>query len=93
MASIRTIKKEIDYLLHEVISDGYLIIYFHPERQADVVAVFEEVVALRNSLIERANNLSEKNNAHLVRRHYAQIRRDLLTGADAMFRKLGGICK
>ncbi|MDR0510835.1 MAG: hypothetical protein LBH06_07075 [Rikenellaceae bacterium] len=93
MASIRAIKKDIDYLLHEVISNSYLTIWFHPERRDDVVRVMEEAVALRNDLIARAGNPVEKNNPRLVRRHYGQIRRELLAGADALFRKISELCK
>lgn len=33
MASIRGIKNEIDYLVSEVISDGYMALYFNVEKR------------------------------------------------------------
>ena len=93
MASIRSIKKDIDYLVSEVISDSYLTIYFHPEKKEQAVKVMEEAVTLRNNLVSRANNPAEKNNQHLVRRHYGKLRSDLLEGVDSLFNKLSEICK
>ena len=93
MASIRSIKKDIDYLVSEVVSDSYLTIYFHPDKKDDVLKIMEEAVALRNDLIAKANNPVEKNNPHLVKRHYDQLRRDLLGGVDNLFKKISEVSK
>ena len=93
MASIRMIKKDIDYLIQEVISDSYFTIYFHPDKKDEAVKVMEEAVAFRNDLYDKANNPVEKNNPHLVKRHYAQLRRDLLSGVDGLFQKISTLCK
>ena len=90
MASIRSIKKDIDYLVSEVISDCYLTIYFHPEKKQEVVSVMEEAVELRNSLFAQVKP-KEKHNPSLVKKHYAQMRRDLMTKVDGLFVKLSGI--
>lgn len=79
MASIRGIKNEIDYLVSEVISDGYMALYFNVEKRDAIVSVIEEAVAMRNNLYEKVNNPADKQNKSLVRKHYAQIRRDMIT--------------
>lgn len=78
MASIRGIKNEIDYLVSEVISDGYMALYFNVEKRDAIVSVIEEAVAMRNNLYEKVNNPADKQNKSLVRKHYAQIRRDMI---------------
>ena len=93
MASIRGIKNEIDYLVSEVISDGYMALYFNVEKRDAIVSVIEEAVAMRNNLYEKVNNPADKQNKSLVRKHYAQIRRDMTSGTDDLFRKLSDICK
>ncbi|GHU99031.1 hypothetical protein FACS1894159_02420 [Bacteroidia bacterium] len=93
MASIRSIKKDIDYLVSEVISDCYLTIYFSPNKKEQAFSLMEEAIALRNNLVERANHPAEKSNPHLVARHYGQLRRDLLEGVDHLFQKLSQIGK
>ena len=56
-------------------------------------AVIEEAVEFRNELFVRANHPADKKNKSLVRKHYAQMRRDMMSRVDAMFEKLSGICK
>jgi hypothetical protein len=93
MASLRMLKKDVDYLVEEVVTDAYLSLYFHPERRDEVVKIMEDVVSLRNSLIDRANRPAEKHNASLVRKHYAQLRRDMFEGVDALFVRLSDTSK
>lgn len=93
MASLRTIKKDVDYLVNEVVGDCYMSLYFNRNRnQADVVTIMEEAVDLRNDLFQKINNPAEKHNKRLVKKHYAQIRKELLDGIDSLFEKLSGIC-
>jgi predicted HAD superfamily phosphohydrolase len=87
------IKKDIDFLVGEVVADCYMTIYFHPEKQADVVGVMEQAVELRNKLFDAANHPMEKNNRSLVRKHYAALRRELFEKIDELFVKLSDICK
>lgn len=90
MASIRLIKKDIDYLVGEVISDCYLTVYFHPEKKQEIVSVMEEAVELRNSLFSQVKP-QEKHNPSLVKKHYAHMRRELMEKVDGLFVKLSGI--
>ena len=55
--------------------------------------MIEEAVEFRNELFVRANHPADKKNKSLVRKHYAQMRRDMMSRVDAMFEKLSGICK
>ena len=82
MASIRGIKNEIDYLVSEVISDGYMALYFNVEKRDAIVSVIEEAVAMRNNLYEKVNNPADKQNKSLVRKHYVQITLFYLRGND-----------
>ena len=91
MASIRRIKRDIDFLANEVISDCYMALYFNDgAKREQIVAVIEEAVEFRNELFVRP---ADKKNKSLVRKHYAQMRRDMMSRVDAMFEKLSGICK
>ena len=94
MASLRGIKNDIDYLVSEVISDCYMALYFNDQSKREgIVAVIEEAVDFRNEMIQRANNPADKQNKSLVKKHYAQMRRDMMTRIDALFGKLSDICK
>ncbi len=93
MASVRNLKKDIDFLFEEVISDCYLAAYFHPEKAKDFSDIVDKAIILHRGLILRANNPAEKNNPSLVRKHYAQLRKDLMTGVDDMFARISEGCK
>ncbi len=57
MANLRNLKKDIDYLVSEVVSDCYTYMYLHgEEKREQVVKLIEEVVYTRNDLFRRANN-------------------------------------
>jgi hypothetical protein len=89
MASIRHIKKDIDYLISEVISDCWTFMYLYPEKkQEEALAIVNEVIDLRNSLIMRVNHPKGK-----AKEHYKSIFKDLLTGVDASFKKISELTK
>ena len=59
MASIRRIKRDIDFLANEVISDCYMALYFNDgAKREQIVAVIEEAVEFRNELFVRARSLA-----------------------------------
>ena len=78
MASLRRVKKDIDYLVSEVVYDCYL-------------AVMEEAVDTRNEFYEMANHPAEKHNKSLVKKHYAFLRNELMERIDGLFDKLSKV--
>jgi len=93
MASRRMLKKDIDYLVSEVISNCYACLYFHPEKNEDeIYKIIEEAVDVRNGLFDRIKP-AEKNNRSLVRKHYAALRNDMFVSVDDLFEKLSKACK
>ncbi len=94
MASVRELKKDIDYLVFEVISDCFAFTGLHPENKPDEVAdIVSEAVKFRNDLIARVNNPDGKDNPKIVRAYYKSVEKDLLTGVDKLFDKLSSLSK
>jgi hypothetical protein len=93
MASLRRLKKDINYLMDEVVTDSYLSLYFHPEKREEIVKIIESAVELRNSLYEKANSPAEPKSRSLVRKHYAALRRDMFAGTDDLFVRLSETAK
>ncbi len=90
MASLRVIKKDIDYLVSEVVSDCWTFLYINPDKKAeDVVDIINDAVKLRNELFERVNNPVKEN----VKSHYKAINQDLLNGVDSLFQRISGLTK
>ena len=93
MASLRDIKKEIDYTVNEVVYDCYLSLGFHPEQQEEIVTLMQQVVDMRNNLFELVNNPAEKHNPSLVRKHYSYVRQQMIERTEEIWGKLSEICK
>ena len=90
MANLRVIKKDIDYLVMEVISDCWLYLYINDcKHLEEVIAVINEAVALRNGLYDRVNSPDKEN----IKKHYKEINKDLFTNVDALFQKISQIAE
>jgi hypothetical protein len=89
MASIRELKKDIDYLIFEVISDCFVYSGIHPENKSDELsAIISDSVTFRNDLIARVNNPDGKDNPKIVKTYYKTVEKDLITGVDKLFDRL-----
>jgi hypothetical protein len=94
MASVRELKKDIDYLIYEVISDCFVFSSIHPDvRSEELTAIISDAVELRNDLIARVNNPDSKDNPKIVKAFYRSVGKDLLSGADQLFSRLSELTK
>jgi hypothetical protein len=89
MANIRNIKKDIDYLVGEVLSDCYTFMYLYPDKKREeAVAVLQEAVALHNRLSDRVRHIEGP-----ARAHFRAISGDLLKGVDSLFGRISELTK
>lgn len=83
--NLRVTKKDIDYVIDELISDAFLMLNFgknvDPEFIEDII---NEALELRTDLYKRVNH-PDKNN---MKAHYAAIYDDLFEKTDNLFEKL-----
>lgn len=94
MANRRDVKKDIDYVTFEVISDCLTFMALFPEKgTTDAMEIIKETTEVRNELISRTNHPDGKNNPKLVKAHYRTIYSDLLSKMDQQFEKLSGLTK
>lgn len=94
MASIRELKKDIDYLVFEVISDCFVYAGLHPDNKTDDVSgIISDAVNLRNDLIKRVNNPDGKGDPKTIKTHYQAIKSDLISGVDKLFDQLSLVSK
>ncbi len=90
MASLRFIKKDIDFLVSEVISDCWTFIYLNGGNKGEqALAIINEAVDLRNDLYNRVNNPDKEN----VKKHFKAVNEDLLKGVDSLFVKISEMAK
>ncbi|HNY51849.1 MAG TPA: hypothetical protein PK727_01525 [Bacteroidales bacterium] len=89
MPSVRKLKKNIDTLVFEVISDCFTFGTLHPdEKPEEVSGIITDAVSLRNDLIKRANNPSGSKDPKSTRLHFRTIEKDLWVGLDKLCGRL-----
>ncbi|MFN8241827.1 MAG: hypothetical protein U0X39_13885 [Bacteroidales bacterium] len=94
MANVRQLKKDIDNLLLEVVSDGFLVSALHPERDPEEVNdIIEDAVKLRNDLISRVNNYKVGDDALPAGKHFRAVKEDLRTGVVELCKRLSSVSK
>lgn len=90
MANLRVVKKDIDFLLSQVISDCWTFVYINPSKKSEeAVEVMNDAIGLRNDLYSRVNH-PDKND---TKGFYKTVNQDLLKGIDALFIRISGLTK
>ncbi|MCL2502417.1 MAG: hypothetical protein FWE30_02455 [Bacteroidales bacterium] len=88
MASLRRLKKDIDFLVEEVISDCCTFMYLYPDKKREeAIQIIQDAVELRNRLYAKVNHPQD----NPKKLYYKAINRELLEGVDASFEKISGL--
>ncbi|MDR3227130.1 MAG: hypothetical protein LBT56_05605 [Prevotellaceae bacterium] len=93
MAKLRNLKKDIDYLVSEVLSDCYTLAYLYPDKKEGAMEIINNAVEFRNQLFERVNQPDGKDDKKLVKTHYKNVINDLLVNVDGFFKKISELTK
>ena len=56
MAKLRQLKRDIDYVLEELVFDCDMAMMFHASKEQEIFDIMRQGVALRNELFEKVNN-------------------------------------
>lgn len=90
MASIRHLKKDIDYLVSQVVLDCFLYNrFFEGAREQEAREIMKEILGLGGELRKRINQPGEISDPKALRNHYRMVGQDLLTGCDKAYNRLG----
>ncbi len=94
MASIRELKKDIDYIIFELISDSLAFGELHSEDKSDDISgIVSEAVSLRNELISRINKRERSSDPKALKAYLQKINMDLFAGTDELFVKLSSLAE
>ncbi len=89
MASIRSLKKDIDYLMSMVLSDCFYVLEYNSKvNQEEVMKLASEVIRQHRDFRIRAIHPDGKDNPKLVKKHYNMLVNDLLNTANNDLEKL-----
>ncbi len=92
MANKRDLKKDINFLTDEVIDTCFL--HYHlkqnnPEEKEKIELLIEDVIRMRNDLMQRLNNPDESLKGKSLKAHYSAILQEMIKKTDETFEKLG----
>lgn len=94
MANKRNLKKDVDFLVSEVVSDCYTFMLINGDKNRDkALSIIEGMLEKRNELITRINNPENKEDSKAIKAHYKAIQQDLMIAVDDCFTKLSEITK
>ena len=93
MASIKQLKKEIEFLSSQLIGDCIDFVQTFNGKELEAMAVIDEVVALHNGTVDKINNPDGKDNPKLVKAFYQQLKKDYVGGINDAYKKLEELVK
>ncbi len=79
MASVKELKKDINFLASELITEAYVKQLVKEDVEQEKIAqVMVDAMAFRNELIKRANHPDGKDNPKLVKTYFTSLRKDMM---------------
>ncbi|MEI6275027.1 MAG: hypothetical protein WCP08_03505 [Prolixibacteraceae bacterium] len=93
MASIRQLKKEIEFLSSQLIGDCIDFVQTFNGKELEAMAVIDEIVVLHNMTVDKINNPDGKNNRKLVKAYYQKLKNEYVTGVNEAYKRLEDLVK
>lgn len=90
MANLRVIKKDVIYLINEVISDCWVFMYLNNNEKTDEAKkIVADAIELGDNLFDQINHYPKDD----AKRHFKAVNAKLLEGVDALFVRLSELTK
>ena len=90
MANLRSFKKDVIFLVNEVISDCWVFMYLNREKNVDEAKkIVADAVELGDNIFEQINHYPKDD----AKKHFKALNQKLLEGVDALFVRLSGLSK
>jgi len=94
MASIRWLKKEINHLTFEVVSDCFTFMEINPDKSSkDLQKIISDTILLRNEMISRVNQTHSKGDPGFSKKAARGILTEFYKGIDQSFVNLSKLAK
>lgn len=86
--NLRVIKKDINYIVDEFVSDAVISMSFHDdnEKSEQIVGLINDVLDLRDEVLSKVSHPEGEKKAY-----YRNLTDELLGSLDVMYDKLSGI--
>ena len=90
MANLRTFKKDVIFLINEVISDCWVFMYLNRDKNVEEAnKIVADAVELGDNIFEQINHYPKED----AKKHFKALNQKLLEGVDALFVRLSGLSK
>lgn len=90
MANLRVFKKDVIFLINEVISDCWVYMYFNGDKNLDEAKkIVADAVEFGDNIFEQINHYPKDD----AKKHFAALNKKLLEGVDALFVRLSELPK
>ncbi|MCI1779442.1 MAG: hypothetical protein LKI53_05735 [Bacteroidales bacterium] len=83
--NLRTIKKDVIFLVNELISDCRKIIELHPDKEEEITRIASEAIKLGDETFDKINH----RDAGSARSYYKKLGESFLKKIDELFTELG----
>jgi hypothetical protein len=93
MASVRRLKKEIEYLSSQMIGDSIDFINSFEGKEQEIMKIINDTVNLHNEIIDRINTPDGKDNRKIVKDYYNKVKKDYISGLNAGYEELEALLK
>ncbi|MEI7829049.1 MAG: hypothetical protein WCI31_04725 [Prolixibacteraceae bacterium] len=93
MASIRQLKKEIEFISSQMIGDCIDFVQTFNGKEMEAMAVIDEIVLLHNTTVDKINNPDGKDNRKIVKSFYQQLKKDYIIGVNDAYKNLETLVK
>lgn len=93
MANIRDLKKDIDYLIYQVISDCFSAMSVKQEEATSdkLAEIVSDAVKFRNELFSKIKYRDDKEKPENMKGYYRNMRSELVKGVDGLFERLSKV--
>jgi len=88
MASIKNLKKDINFLIDEVIGTCLIHQYTQQDKREQFNQIIDEMIEYRESMLTRVNNPEVKDNGQSLRNYYRSLFDELLERVNGAFDQL-----
>ncbi|MCU4164279.1 hypothetical protein [Carboxylicivirga caseinilyticus] len=79
MASVKELKKDINFLASELLTEAYVKqLLIEDVDQNKIAQVMVDAMTYRNDLIARTNHPDGKDNPKMVKTYYQKLRKDMM---------------
>ena len=90
MANLRSFKKDVIFLVNEVISDCWVFMYLNRDKNVDEAnKIVADAVELGDNIFEQINHYPKDD----AKKHFKALNQKLLEGVDALFVRLSELTK